>query len=127
MCLHVGHTRKCKHSSLALVTLVALSRAKTRTTALRSTSCGPGEILVPPGPFGLVDVCLEMVYAAMQRCDAPAQVGKYQLQHPPTPPPHSVDGAMLHLQAGERPGLQPNAPNAFSSPPERCRFKTQES
>lgn len=76
---------------------MVLPRVKT------STSHSPLEILVPPGLFSLVGVC----------------------DHPAIPAPLCVDGTVLHLQGGEIPGFQSNAPNAFSSPPERRRFKMQ--
>lgn len=62
----VGHPRRCKCSSMELVRLVAFPSAKTRAITWRSTSRSPGEILVPPGLFSSVDVCLEMGYAPMQ-------------------------------------------------------------
>lgn len=34
MCFQVGHPHRCEHSSLALVRLVALPRAKTRANCL---------------------------------------------------------------------------------------------
>lgn len=79
ICLQLGHPCNCKHSSWALVRLVALPRAKNRGWCI--TPCSPSEILVPPGLFSLGGVCLEKMYGPRQRCDATAQVRKYQQQH----------------------------------------------